>query len=638
LTSLLFSMMPEAVFTSFTIRGYALVILFGLMASDALIQALKKCSIHQWLLFALWITLAGYTHIFSLLFLGPAFLFVAWWLGCNWRLLGPQTRRGYVSGLLVAFGVIGIGMLGIAGLLFQSRAGVELLRNALSYRWVGDFAPFQLSDLKATFSSYIEPLRMANFTEERDWHLLLYGAVVVLGAMVGLVRKRDRWATRFLVLVAVVPMVSVTVFHSVVGEWFFVMTHYLDFSLFCYIFLAAYGIHWLVHKLGRNRWIASLATVLIIGAIASPAYTSLANWHSIGEAQDMVKVAHYLQDHVSPDDLILCISRQSQGSDAEKDRCWNTLHFYPQLAERTFSLEWPEINNYRTWQSLLAPQHRCTSHYIALPRVRAGVTCGDGGGNGPGIWLVFWQPQATEVPYVWDSPRVAASFGTTRVVELAQSEVLRNNLDQAAELILSDVVSPERISRNALAMAHMYASMADTSRAQALLQSVGQIDTKDDLAGKAAALQELVPYLGGVALPETLSGATWGGQIRLYGYALQVQPSLQGIYDLTVTLFWQAVGRPEGDYTFFLHWRDPKNTNLAQIDFRPYDGLLPTTQWQAGEIIRETRRLQVPAPQLGKSYRLVVGVYDAGTMERLRLENDQSSENVLELGTGWSMP
>jgi hypothetical protein len=291
------------------------------------------------------------------------------------------------------------------------------------------------------------------------------------------------------------------------------------------------------------------------------------------------------------------------------------------------------MNDYRIWQNFMIPERRCASQYIHWPHPRLGISCTDGKQNGPNVWLVFWHWRALDVPYAWDSPLAQTQFENTRLIHISQSEVLSDNLKQAGELIRSDNVSPERAARNALALAHMYASLADTSRANLLLEPVSDVVTKDDLAHQAQTLQHYLPYLGGTALPEVNSRATWGNQIQLRGYSVHSSVASDGMYDIAVTMFWQITRPPQKDYTFFLHWRDESNTNLEQIDFRPYDGLMPTMQWLPGEIIRETRTLHVPMPDSGKTYKLVIGIYDLETLERLPLENDSSHENVLELGT-----
>jgi hypothetical protein len=629
LISAMFSVLPSAVFTSGEIRGYSLMILFSLTSSIALIQALKSKDIRQWLLFALWVTLAAYTHVFSLVLLAPVFLYVVGWISYGPKRLSPLDRAKLSRGAVLALVVISIGIVGLAGLMFNSQAEGDNLQQVGGV-WSTDFAPFQLSDLKETFADYLEPLRIANFTQLHGWPQFSYAAAILVAAIASIMEKRHRWAIWYLLLVAIVPMISVTVMLTAIQ--FHVLARYLDFSLFSYVFLAAYGIWWLSSKGRRNSRAIRLGLgTLLTGIIVLPAYGDLATRYSVGETQQLVKVAHYLQEHASPDDLIFCVARDGSQVTVEKDECLLTMHFYPQLADRT--LAWTEMNDYRIWQNFMIPERRCASQYIHWPHPRLGISCTDGKQNGPNVWLVFWHWRALDVPYAWDSPLAQTQFENTRLIHISQSEVLSDNLKQAGELIRSDNVSPERAARNALALAHMYASLADTSRANLLLEPVSDVVTKDDLAHQAQTLQHYLPYLGGTALPEVNSRATWGNQIQLRGYSVHSSVASDGMYDIAVTMFWQITQPPQKDYTFFLHWRDESNMNLEQMDFRPYDGLMPTMQWLPGEIIRETRTLHVPMPDSGKTYKLVIGIYDLETLERLPLENDSSHENVLELGT-----
>lgn len=106
-------------------------------------------------------------------------------------------------------------------------------------------------------------------------------------------------------------------------------------------------------------------------------------------------------------------------------------------------------------------------------------------------------------------------------------------------------------------------------------------------------------------------GATFGGQIRLLGYDLE-----QKAQALRLVLHWQAVGQVSVDGVVFVHLFDPASERIVvQSDARPQRGTYPTRWWRAGEVVSEEVVLSlddVPA-----SYRLAVGIYDAGDRDRL---------------------
>ncbi len=109
-------------------------------------------------------------------------------------------------------------------------------------------------------------------------------------------------------------------------------------------------------------------------------------------------------------------------------------------------------------------------------------------------------------------------------------------------------------------------------------------------------------------------GVTFGGEIRLVGY----DAAREGGH-LHLTLYWQALAAPRGDYTRFVHLFDPATRSVAaQNDTPPRGGKYPTSWWTAGEVVTET----VPLPLEGVppgAYRLAVGLYDA-TVTRLPAE------------------
>ncbi len=632
LAAAMFSVLPQAVLHFTAIRGYSLVILLCLAGSIALINALRSGRVHYWFLFGLLITLALYTHISVGVFVVANYVYVLWWIGRGPANLPSRTTRRLLGGALFASLVIGVGIMGIAGLIIQSDTNVGNLQEVLLDDQVGDFTPIQLSDLGATFSPYVDLLSEASFYRGRGWPLFLYGAVVLLGSVVGFVQRRHRWGTWYLVMVAILPLVVFTTIRSVVGPEFYGYTRYLSYSLFSFVLLAANGIWWLSRKIGRDRWpVVVGSSVLLVSIGVAPAYAALAVPYSQGKNQQLVEVAHYLQENTSPTDLIFCVERDAEYIRLKANLCMLSLHFFPDLAGRTFS--WQEMGNFRVWQNLLMPNHRCTAHYVHVPHTSFQVTCEDGSDNGPSVWLVFWQRQLPAIPYTWDSPLVEVQFGSTRLVYVTEGKVLADNLAVAGDLVLADSAPLERSVRNAFTLANMYASMADIPRASALLNYIADagLETEGVILAQVSEAQRYLPHFGGAMLPEISSRATWGDQIQLLGYTLQPNTVREGKNVITVTLFWQAIRPLKQDYSFFLHWRDDDKTSLAQVDFRPYGGLLPTTSWLAGEIVRETHTLEVPMPESGKTYRLVVGIYDAKTMERLLLQNDRSKENVLEL-------
>ncbi|MGH2537529.1 MAG: hypothetical protein ACRDHL_09065, partial [Candidatus Promineifilaceae bacterium] len=97
---------------------------------------------------------------------------------------------------------------------------------------------------------------------------------------------------------------------------------------------------------------------------------------------------------------------------------------------------------------------------------------------------------------------------------------------------------------------------------------------------------------------------TFGPDVRLLGYRLA-----QTADKLDMTLVWQALRPPAGDYVHFVHLVDPDSDQvLAQHDGMPVWDTYPTSQWSAGQVVADPARLDVAEVPPGE-YHLVAGLY-----------------------------
>ncbi len=122
--------------------------------------------------------------------------------------------------------------------------------------------------------------------------------------------------------------------------------------------------------------------------------------------------------------------------------------------------------------------------------------------------------------------------------------------------------------------------------------------------------------------------AHWAGQIRLRAYRLvlaqgrgNAQTPRKAVLApgdaITLTLFWEALQPPGGDYTVFIHLIAPDGRVVAQRDSRPLGGSYPTSEWQPNELILDRYVIIIPAEAKEGEYRLFVGLYNAGPGDRL---------------------
>ena len=110
--------------------------------------------------------------------------------------------------------------------------------------------------------------------------------------------------------------------------------------------------------------------------------------------------------------------------------------------------------------------------------------------------------------------------------------------------------------------------------------------------------------------------ANLGDEALLIGYGLRAQ-ELEAGKTLRLTLYWQALAEMDKRYTVFAHLLDSDNHVAAQMDSEPLGGTHPTTEWQLGEIVRDSYGLIIAPDTPPGEYLLEVGMYYLPTLERL---------------------
>jgi len=133
------------------------------------------------------------------------------------------------------------------------------------------------------------------------------------------------------------------------------------------------------------------------------------------------------------------------------------------------------------------------------------------------------------------------------------------------------------------------------------------------------------PLVGAVSLipattpniaPTYIVNATFGEHIALRGYDGPILASPGET--ITLTLHWEALRAPDGDFTAFVHlWRPGDPTPLAQHDGPPREGWYPTSVWKTGDQVPDTHRLNIPADLAPGEYPLWAGWYRTADGVRL---------------------
>ncbi|MFI5268164.1 MAG: hypothetical protein ACHQ7M_12390 [Chloroflexota bacterium] len=114
--------------------------------------------------------------------------------------------------------------------------------------------------------------------------------------------------------------------------------------------------------------------------------------------------------------------------------------------------------------------------------------------------------------------------------------------------------------------------------------------------------------------------ATFGdGQMALLG----AQRTSTGI-----TLRWQALKKPEHDYTVFVHVLDAQGGLVAQQDSPPREGNYPTSLWAAGEVVDDPHPLSFTT-QPGQQ--LEIGLYTFPDLHRLPVDGANTDRVLLPI-------
>jgi hypothetical protein len=118
-----------------------------------------------------------------------------------------------------------------------------------------------------------------------------------------------------------------------------------------------------------------------------------------------------------------------------------------------------------------------------------------------------------------------------------------------------------------------------------------------------------------------------GDTIRLLGASLADRVWQQG-ETIPITLFWQAVDDPGPDLRIFVQVLDAAGAVRAASDVPPVNGAFPTGLWRQGDLVRDPHEVMLPADLPAGEYRLVAGIYDPASGERLAIASEGGAVQV----------
>lgn len=124
----------------------------------------------------------------------------------------------------------------------------------------------------------------------------------------------------------------------------------------------------------------------------------------------------------------------------------------------------------------------------------------------------------------------------------------------------------------------------------------------------------------------------WGQAVRLVGHQLAQTELAAGDW-LRFTLVWQVDQPLASDLTVFTQLLGPDGQVWGQYDNQPKGGWYSTSLWLPGQAVGDDYAFQIKADAPVGVYRLIAGLYDSTTLERLPVQTPGGTADFVEVGT-----
>ena len=116
-----------------------------------------------------------------------------------------------------------------------------------------------------------------------------------------------------------------------------------------------------------------------------------------------------------------------------------------------------------------------------------------------------------------------------------------------------------------------------------------------------------------------------GGQLALDSAEVPPGPFHPGD-TVSLSLTWRAVTRMAADYTVFVHADDTQSHRRVQRDSMPCAASFGTSHWTAGERVRDTYALAIPADAPAGTYAITTGVYTTPELRNLKIDGRDGTD------------
>jgi hypothetical protein len=278
------------------------------------------------------------------------------------------------------------------------------------------------------------------------------------------------------------------------------------------------------------------------------------------------------------------------------------------------------------------------------PAIAAAGVQGTGGYDTAFTWVKEHWQVGDKVMTVHPS---AAYLYLSRSDYYATQRTARVLLDEESEELLDRYVGSQLLDsvdalNSAVSEQGRLWFVVDTNRLFARYEPffVQQIFAQMDVAYRAGEVLVFLsrPYPQVVPTePDVVVAANFDDLIELGGYSLDLG-AIAPDRTLQLGLYWRPLASHFSKvYKVFVQLRNEQGQTVAQADHYIFEGFITGSilnqLGQEGEWLRDTADLALPQELPLGTYRLLVGLYDPDTLERLPIVADRSGENAVILET-----
>ena len=670
-TATLVATSPLAIWYSQETRMYSVVMLVASLSTYFMIRGLEGES-RFWFAYAAAAAILPYVHLYGLMVVLAQALFAAGCLGLG--TLRGEPRRRLIHWLMAQTAA---GLLFLPWGLWRANAFEGYVSAAASSLSLGSMF-WQTVIAFTSYESIARPgadLTIPSNYDDYRLALLLGGGSLAVIAL-GLLSSRGQRAGSaslgphvrpVLLLAVLLALPFASVYLTSLGRRAYASKYLIGIAPFFYLLLA-YAWDSLRQRL---PWSAAPAAALVIGTFA----LSLSNYYNQPRfwREDYRAVAAYAAAHAHPQEVFVCDAGYS-GIALDyyrpgQEPCQAVPATYPPdraaiegqlqaLAQRyrflwlvlwqdyyadpdKVVLNWLNAHAYRVEDRSYPGGLRLKGYYLSAPVVgeaevpnRLGTTLG---GKVKLVGYEYTPPQAgTEgrVKLFWQALTPLLDYRVfLHVIDQAGNMWAQHDGPPAAGAYPTTLWPPGRIIVDEHPL-NLPALIPPVSyRLEVGMYESGSMRRLGKEGDDLAVIPGFAVARGHSQAPpvETPLSAVFESRVALLGYDYGGAKEGDSLH---FTLYWKSLGRIDTDYTVFVHLLDKEGNLRAQGDYPPVHGIFPTSQWQPGDVVRDERVVALPPDLPPGDYSLIIGLYDPGNGQRLRVEtccSEATGQDKLEL-------